>query len=95
MHFVWAHEYIICIFEIYVNKDRPLLITGKHGCNISLAMTGGNLSFVFAYNKGIDQPAHLCRLVSDFVITIHYLYLRQFKFYVSYKSFSMMIHCIS
>ena len=29
-----------------------------------------NLSSVFANNKGIDQPWHLCRLISSFVLTI-------------------------
>ena len=27
-----------------------------------------NLSSVFADNKGVDQPAHLCSLISAFVI---------------------------
>ena len=32
------------------------------------ALMRENLSLVFASNKGTDQPAHLCSLMSTFVI---------------------------
>ena len=33
-----------------------------------MGLMGENLSSVFAYNKGGDEPVHPCRLISAFVI---------------------------
>ena len=38
--------------------------------NIIWALTPENLSSVFVNNKGADQPAHPCRLISNFVIPL-------------------------
>ena len=46
---------------------------------LKLGSTPGNLSSAFANNKGADQPAHSCSLISAFVIrnfeSIIYIYI--------------------